>query len=148
MFSLLRNLFKKKQTKVHNYSTTLTTTYEGVKSKKELSPEILQITQDVEKDNAIRADDLNKLIAFYFNIKPITPGIYNLNKELADRMCFAIAKVRAVYDENDDIEDVDIDLVETTFNLNFHINISVKDFHEVFKNLTFSSTSKDIKHDK
>lgn len=131
MFQFLKKLFTKN--KVKNYSTTLTPATEGVKTQRELSPEIKSLLSRIDKNDKITNEDLNKLSSFYFNTPTIQPGLYNLNKAMTDGMCFTIYHISTLKDPNGDLKDIHISLKDTVFENDLVITVSVKDFIEVFK---------------
>jgi len=136
MIGLLKKWFTKKQS-IKKFSTTLTPATEGTTTKKELSKEILDIINKIRKSDNVSNYDLNKIISYYFNLKPIEPGLFNLNKSIIENMCFEISKINFIYNEEEDIEDIFINLREITFNNDLVVTVSVKDFHEMFTHLNF-----------
>ena len=131
MFQFLKKLLSKN--KVKNYSITLTPATEGVKTQRELSPEIKSLLSRIDKNDKITNEDLNKLSSFYFNTPAIQPGLYNLNKAMTDGMCFSIHHVTTVRDPEGELKDIHISLKDTVFENDLVITVSVKDFIEVFK---------------
>lgn len=122
---------------VKNFSTTMTTADQGTDSQKELSPDIASLLKSIKKKENITNEDLNKLSGYFFNQPTIKPGVYNLHKAVIDSMCFEISAVNPVYDTKGDVANIYLELREMTYNNEFAITVSVKDFHEVFNHLTF-----------
>jgi len=132
--------------KIKKYSPTTTLAFEGSDSKFNFDPDIKDIINNINNTKDIKHNDLNKLINFYFNIKTIENCLYKLNINMIQGMSFKINNVHTIMDENNDVNDIILTLRELTYNINFSINISVKDFHEtlipiVSKKLTVKKRS-------
>lgn len=141
MFAFLRRFLPKKKPLVQNFSTTMTTSNEGVEAMRDLSPEINAILKKLKKNEEIDNDDLNKVGGFYFNVRAIEPGVYGTTKPMFDGMCFDISGVNTVYNTNGDIENIYLTLKEVSFNVDLIITVSIKDFHEVFSLLHFQTVN-------
>lgn len=135
--NFIRRLLPKKKQEVKNFSTTMTTSMEGVSAMKNFSPEITAILKKLRKNEQIDNNDLNKVSSYYFNVREIEPGMYGASKPMFDGMCFDIIGVNTVYNPTGDIDNIYLTLKEVVHNLDLTITVSVKDFHEVFNLLTF-----------
>ena len=123
--------------KIKKYSLTITDVKEGTDTKKDMSKEIKTIVNNLKKYSTISNINLNKLIDFYFNTKSIDNTLYTINKNYIDSMCFSINAINTVINkDNKDVDDIRITLIELTYGFDFNITISVKDFNELFNQLT------------
>ncbi len=132
MLSKLKSLFSRKK-KIQNFSTTMTTAEEGTVSKAKLNPGIHNIVSRLGTDSKLSNEDLNKLLAYYFTVPPISPGAYNLNKTITDGFVFEIINVNTVLNDNKDVDNIYVTLRELTYNMELALSLSVKEFHEVLK---------------
>ena len=138
MLSRLKQYFVKKS-EVQNYSTTLTPATEGTSSKKGLSPDIANILRESSAKHHINSEDFNKIIDFYFNVKPISNSLYVPNKSMFSGMCFEIEDVESTYNKEGDLTNLHLVLREKSLGNDITMKISVKDFHEVFNLLKVKS---------
>lgn len=136
MFEFIRRWFPKKKA-IKNFSFTTDPVTEGTNAKKDFSPEITEIVKRLKQNESITNEDLNKVTAFYFNQPTIEPGVYNINKSIAEAMCFEISGVNTVQNEQGDVVNIYLNLKEVTFNNEVVMTVSVKDFHEMFNRLNF-----------
>lgn len=132
MLSKLKSFFSRKK-KVKNFSTTMTTAQEGSDSKAKLNPSIHALVSRLGSDSKLSNDDLNKLLAYYFTVPPIKPGVYNLNKDITNGFVFEIINVNTVLNEQQDVDNIYVTLRELTYNMELALSLSVKEFHEVLK---------------
>jgi len=136
MFKFLKKWFTKEKP-IKKFSTTLTTATEGSNNKKDISPEVAAIVKKLKKNSNenISNEELNTIISHFFNLKPVEPGVYNINKLFTEGMCFDISRVHTVYNKEGDIENIFINLREITFSNDIVVTVSIKDFHETFNRL-------------
>lgn len=136
MFDFLKNIFnrKDKNKDIKKFSSTTTDATEGSNSKRELNPEINHLLTKLDLGDNINNDDLNKLLKYYFNKDEIKPGIYKLNPDMVEGMCFNINTVNTIIDkETKDVENIVLVMNEIVYNSEINLHISVKDFHEFLK---------------
>lgn len=130
MLNGIKEFFKKRRIK--KYSTTLTSSEEGSKSLRELNPEIDSLVRKLKFNEKINNEELNKIIQYYFNTPKIEHGVYTFNKSFTDGMCFCITSINTIYGKNNDIEDIILTMSDIVYNSSITINISVKNFQEIF----------------
>ena len=146
MFKFIKKLFYRKK-EIKKYSTTLTDAYSGENNKPDLNPEISLLINEIKsKKRRLTNTDLNKIINFCFpNLKNIEPVLYTFNKAYTDNMVFDIVEINFVWDK-EELSNIVLDIIEVTYEMEFRIFISVKNFHEVFR--IFNSGSPNLKEKK
>ena len=146
MFKFIKKLFYRKK-EIKKYSTTLTDAYSGENNKLDLNPEISLLINEIKSNKRqLSNTDLNKIINFYFpNLKNVEPALYIFNKAYTDSMVFDINGINFVW-EKEKLDNIVLDIREVTYEMEFKIFISVKNFHEVFK--IFNNNLPDLKEKK
>lgn len=138
MFAFIRKFFPKKKV-VQNFSTTLTTAAEGSHSHKEMFPEMKEVLQRLKKKDTVTNEDLNTVAAFYFNRPTVQPGLHNISKSILEGMCFDISAVSPEFNKQGDVTNIFLTMREVTMNNELIMIVSIKDFHEIFSHLNFTS---------
>lgn len=136
MFSFFKNLFCKKETV--SYSTTMETGSEGVSAEDALHPDISLLYSKLTKDIALTPEEVNKLSEFYLGVKIPLNGLFIINKGLSSGLCFSPCRIANVKTDGKKVTDIVISLSDLTLNSSLVINMSMKDFYEVFEPLNIA----------
>lgn len=137
MFGFLKKLFSSEEKEIKHYSTTLTSATEGENTQDKLIPKLNNLIDDIRKGriDKLSLEEVNLIQSYLFNKEPINPGFYKFNKVIDDSVVFEIVNLGIIFDEKNDVKDFVIVLKDLTHNFNMTINISSKEFYEVFENV-------------
>ncbi len=137
MFGKLLNLFKKKEVVEESpYSITIGDISIPVPNKRCINKEISEIVDKSlagEEAETMSLTDINKLIGFYFNEKPIERGLFVPNAYMFNGMTLLVTKVTSKCDKRGDLESMLITMSDQVYNSSLTITVEVRDFHEFFK---------------
>lgn len=145
MFGFLKKLFrsKEKEKTIKHYSTTLTSATEGENTQDKLIPKLNKLIDDIRNSriDKLSLEEVNLIQSYLFNKEPINPGFYKFNKVIDDSVVFEIVNLGIIFDENNDVKDFVIVLKDLTHNFNMTVNISSKEFYEVFEDVELNLNS-------
>jgi len=145
MFGFLKKLFrsKEKEKTIKHYSTTLTSATEGENTQDKLIPKLNKLIDDIRNSRIgkLSLEEVNLIQSYLFNKEPINPGFYKFNKVIDDSVVFEIVNLGIIFDENNDVKDFVIVLKDLTHNFNMTVNISSKEFYEVFEDVELNLNS-------
>lgn len=145
MFGFLKKLFssKEKEKTIKHYSTTLTSATEGEHTQDKLIPKLNKLIDDIRNSRIgkLSLEEVNLIQSYLFNKEPINPGFYKFNKVIDDSVVFEIVNLGIIFDENNDVKDFVIVLKDLTHNFNMTVNISSKEFYEVFEDVELNLNS-------
>ena len=137
MFSFIKKLFGKKETVT--FSTTLEPASEGVSTEEDLHPEISELFTKLTSGKPLATSEIGKLTDFYLGVKLPSNGLFIINKGLGNGLCFSPTRITSIGIQDNKVADVVIELSDLTLNSSITVNMSVKDFYDVFEPLDTTS---------
>jgi len=125
--------------KIKKHSLTIEDATKGENKIEDILLSLKPILNKLKNSKELSIQEIETISKEMFNTEFVGNNLYKFNINMINGMVLDLTAVKGVYIDNE-LKDIKILLTDITYGIPFTVEVSVKDFHELFKVLIFSQT--------